>query len=335
MRLEIPAIPEQWIERLSYDGPAVVALALSGSLLAIADEDGGISVRSVGARHPSGEIQRWQPGFPISAIGMSESGSALFARSQDGYRLEVRGIDGESSLRLTPTVPNVPLAVGVFARLDRDDIFVASTEAMRLQAFHPTSGELLIDRRVSRPRGFAYRNFSAMGDRDSVIALGYYMDEGKDSLVKVSLSRLLKDDEEYLANTLYRPDLTDYAYRLAAGPSGAEQAVIYRDAEDDEEDDEDDSNGMDLHGFNGIYFRRLSDGAPGQRIPFTTAVTTGDPIFASGSFVALGTRTALQLVDRATGTTMSMPTGAIAFHPPTSRVVAWAAGKLFMVTVPD
>ncbi|MEN3357825.1 MAG: hypothetical protein V7637_1807 [Mycobacteriales bacterium] len=334
MRLELPAIPERWAAPLPYDGPPVAALALSGSLLAIADDDGTVSLRPVDVAGP--DLLRWRPDFAAGRVDLSGSGTALLVRSRAGDLIEVRDVRSGSSFQLVSAVPGIPLAVGGFAWHGQREILLASTGAGRLQVIDPASGQVLSDRPVRAPRGLVYRGFSAMADRDSVIAVGYYADEAKDSLVRLSVSRLLAEDG-YLEAALHRPEFGDYAYRLAAGPAGPDQAVIYRDAEDDEDpdDEEDDPNRPDVHGLNGVYFRRLDDAVAGQRIPFTTEIRTGDPIFATPSFVAIATAAGLRSVDRSTGTAMLLPAGATAVHPSTTRAVVWAGGRLSLITVPS
>jgi hypothetical protein len=236
----------------------------------------------------------------------------------------------------------VPLAVAGFAQVGMTDVLLASSDSRHLTVFDPTTGQVLVERPAPTRRALVYRRFTPTGDGDSVIALGHYHGEAKDSLVRLALSRLLADDD-YLDEVLHRPDLTDYAYRLAAGPALPGTLVIYRDAEDDEdaedaEDDEDDEDPhrSDVHGLNGFYWRRLVDGAPqGRRIPLIVdGLRTGDPVFATSSYVAVGTSAGLRVVDRASREVMWWPASALAFHVPTRRVAAWADGRLSVITIP-
>ena len=112
-----------------------------------------------------------------------------------------------------------------------------------------------------------------------MIAIGSYAAEMKESLVGISLRRLLAE-EGYLSRTLHRPPLTDYAYELAAGPCGPSAAVFYRDPEDNEdpdqgEEDNDDPNRLDVRGIHGLYVRRLSDLAVVETTRIDAAVPTG------------------------------------------------------------
>ena len=272
------------------------------------------------------ERLRWRPPFPVGRIVLSASGRFIVAQSLDGQAAELRETGGPTSSSIFRTTKaEAPMAAVDFAEARGAEVVLASSEPMRLQVLNPATAETLIDQVVARPRGFCYRFFSSVTDGDSIMAVGYFMHEEKDSVVMLSTSAI-SSSTDYLGHALHRPVVHDYARRLSAGPAGAFEAVFYRDAEgEDDEDFDDDPHPLDVYGFGGVYIRQLSDATILQRIPYDSDIRrTGDPIFATADYVVLGDRREITLIARdGGGIEHTVPATCHAFHPPTKRIVSY------------
>jgi hypothetical protein len=239
-------------------------------------------------------------------------------------------------MRLEGEIAGVPLAVAAIVSTPDRELMIISLERMRLQVRDMQTGELLHDEIVDRPRGFLYRFFVPMEDGDTVVAIGSYAGEMKDSLVALSLRRLLVE-EGYLPRAVSRPAMTDYAYRLAAGPCGPSAAIFYRDPEDDEQmDDEDsaDSNRLDIHGVCGLYVRRLADRAVLETVPIDAAVPSGAALAGTDHHVVVAIREGALIVPRSRAPATLLPGRPLAVDTRTPQcVLASDDGALRLLTV--
>ncbi|WP_290051603.1 hypothetical protein [Amycolatopsis solani] len=279
----------------------------------------------------------WVQPDDVGTLSVAPSGRFLLLRSAAGDAIEVRPTDGAPPLvRLAGDLPGRPTTAAAIAATPDGELLISSTERNRLQVRRLATGELLRDELVREPRGFFFSSLVPMLDGDTVIAIGYYADETKDSLVALSLRRLLTEDG-YLLPTFHRPALQDYAYRLAAGPCGPAVAAFYRDPEDDEDpedDDEDDPNRLDVAGIRGLYLRRLSDRAVLGTAPVDLAVPTGVTLAGTEHHVVLALSEGALVVPRSGAAGTLVPAAHVAVDPRSGRsVLAATDGRLRLLTL--
>jgi len=313
-------------------GPPPAALAIAGDLIATGDAAGRVELFVPDVPEP---LARW-PGIGAGQqVSLAPSGAAVLLRSAAGDLLELRRAnDGHLVARLAARYPGVPLATGTIVGTPYGEVLVASTERMRLRIVDVPTGAVRLDVRVERPRGFEYQSVVPTGDPDTVIAIGRYASEMKDSLIALSLRGLLTD-AEYLPRTVARPAVTDYAYRLAAGPGAGGEAVFYRDPEDDE-DDENDPNRLDVHGIHGYYVRRLADRALVAG-PVDGPAPAGDLLAATAHHILAPVSAGVQVIPRSGGTPTVVPATVIGMDPRAPRCVldSPGTGDLRLLTVPS
>ena len=209
---------------------------------------------------------------------------------------------------------------------DREYVLV-STASGELRAHELPEGAPVVE--VSTPP-FVFEHFVPVAGGETVIALGHYLSEGRDSLLTFAMSSLLSDPgivERVVAGHL---GIDDYAYALAAGPCARDAVVIYRDPEDEEqpsEPDEDEDappDRRDVYGFHGFYLRRLADAALLDRVEAGMGIATGTEVFATGSTIVVRRRDRVEILDR------RHPTAALAslggtihgFDPERGRIVS-------------
>jgi len=317
------------------------ALAVSGDLLAMC---GGrrVSIRSgvSGGRLVPGAS--WEEPGDVGELALAPSGRFLLLRSAAGDAIEVRRTDGGASVMRLEAVPGRPFAAGAIAATPDGELLVASVEHKRLEVRRLDTAEVLHDELVELPRGFFYRHLVPMLDGDSVVAIGYYAGEGKDTLVVISLRRLLTE-AGYLPRAVRPVPLIDDAYRLAAGPCGPSAAVIYRDPEDGEDPEEDDEeldelvdpNRLDVHGVHGLYVRRLSDLAVAETIASDVDLPTGTTLAGTGKHVVAATEGGALVVPRSGGAATLVPAARVAVDARAGRcVLAAADGELRLLVLP-
>jgi hypothetical protein len=140
-----------------------------------------------------------------------------------------------------------------------------------------------------------------MADGDTVIALGNQTSEGKDSFYRFSVDLCLHDPDRAGRMEATSREPADYAHRLAAGPCGSEALVAFRDPEDDEGLDEDESPPDALHGFKGLYVRRLGDLEVMERIPYDAPLSTGAGIMGTADAIVIDRGRGVDLVERGQG----------------------------------
>jgi hypothetical protein len=324
------------ISTLGRTDADLVALAMAGDVLATSDGrrvEVSSGVRS-GALTP---VATWVEPVPVGELALAPSGRHLLLRSAAGDAVEVRSTGGGPPLvRLEGEIPGRPLAIAAIAATPDGELLVASVERMRLQVRRLDTGAVLHDELVDRPRAFLHRVLAPMTDGDTMIAIGSYWAEMKESLVPLSLGRLLTE-EGYLSRTLHRPPFKDYAHELTAGPCGASSAVFYRDPEDDEdpdEDDEEDPNRLDVRGIHGLYVRRLSGGVVVETIPIDAAVTTGAAMAGTEHHVVVALPQGALVVPRSGAPATLVPARLVAIDPRASRcVLASGDGHLRLLTL--
>lgn len=311
------------------DGPPT-ALAVAGDVLATCV---GRRV-TISTGLDSGRLvpnASWTEPADVGTLTLAPSGRFVLLRSAAGDAIEVRATeDGRSVRRLVGDLPGRSTTAATIA----GDLLVSSTERNRLEVRRLTTGDLLHDELVRQPRVFYYRYLVPLSDQDTVVAIGYYVDETKDSLVALSLRRLLTEDG-YLSRTLHRPALHDYAYQLAAGPCGPAAMVCHRDPEDDEDDaDEDDINRLDVTGIRGLYVRRLSDRAVIDTVPLDATVPSGTVLAGTEHHVLVALAAGVLVVPRSGAAPTLMPGERMAVDATTGRCVSVSAdGQLRLLVV--
>ena len=323
-------MPGVEITRLGQLDGAPTALAVAGDVLATCAGRRVTISTGLDSGRPVPNAS-WTEPADVGTLALAPSGRFLLLRSAAGDAIEARTTDdGRSVLRLAGDLPGRSTTAAAVT----GELLISSTERNRLRIHRLDTGDLLHDELVRDPRRFYYRFLIPLPDQDTIVAIGYYADETKDSLVALSLRRLLTEDG-YLSHTLHRPALHDYAYRLAAGPCGPSAAVFYRDPEDDEDDaDEDDTNRLDVTGIHGLYVRRLSDRAVIETVPLDTTVLTGTVLAGTQNHFVVALAAGVLLVPRSGAATTLVPAERVAVDATTGRcVLASADGQLRLLAL--
>jgi hypothetical protein len=298
------------IEVPGTDRP-LTALGLRGDRVALGSGSRA-TVASIGA---ATAVWSRELDWVVRRLELSRSGRFLLAESKAGDALEVW--DVERDRRAARFDSARPVVRGALA-YDRDLLVVAPAE-YELEGHDLEAGERLFAGSTRKPRAFSFERIVPAADGDTLLALGHYFGEGRDSLLVFSLDAIARDSEEAARVTATRKPFDDYAYRLAAGPCGPEHVVVFRDPGDDEEPDEDDDDppDRDVFGYRGLYVRSLRDGSLVERVPYDGPLVTGDPLLGTDRLVAVGSRERLDLVPRggAAETAEQVAAAAVAFDP--------------------
>jgi hypothetical protein len=277
----------------------------------------------------------WESGA-TRQLGLAPSGHFLLERSTGGDAIEVRRTDSGASVVRVQAESGRPWVVGAIVSTQNEELLVASVEPRLLQVHRLDSGEILRHDLVRQPSGFTYAHLVPMTDGDTVAAVGHYPGEGKESLVFLSLRRLLTEPG-YLAQATHRSRAVDDAYQLAAGPCGSAAAVVYRDPEDgeDPEDDEpDDPNRIDVYGMRGLYVRRLSDLAVVQEVPVDIPVPTGTTLAGTPEHLVAALDSGALVVPRSGAPAIVENATTVAMDPRSGWVVlATASGDLRLLAI--
>jgi hypothetical protein len=321
---------------LGHAGAELAAIAVSGDVLAtctgrrIEISSGVISSRLK-------KRATWEEPAEVGTLALAPSGRFLMLRSASGDAIEVRRTDGGASLARLEAEPGRPFAVGTIAGTPDGELLVASIEPKRLEVRHLDTGEKLHDELVERPRGFFHRFLVPLTDGDTVVGIGYYGGEGKDTLAGISLRRLLTEDG-YLAWILNRRPPIDEAYQLAAGPCGQAGAVFYRDpgdGEDPEDECRDDPNRLNVYGVRGLYVRRLSDLSVVGTTPMQpAAVSTGAALTGTEHHFVMAVADGALVVPRSGAPATLLPATRIAIDTGGGRcVLASEDGELRLLAL--
>jgi hypothetical protein len=256
--------------------------------------------------------------------------------SIDRDAIEVRRTeDGASVVRLEAEAGR-PWAVGAIVAAQDEEVLIASIQPKGLQVHRLGSGEVPHNGRYPQSGGFTYEFLVPMSDGDTVAAIGYRPGEGKESLVFLSVRRLLTEPE-YLQRAVDRSASVDDAYLLAAGPCGPAAAVVYRDpedGEDPEEDELDDPNRLDVYGVRGLYVRRLSDMAVIQDVHIGAVVPTGTALAGTQDHFVAALENGVLVVPRSGAPATLVPATTAAMDARSGRLVlATAEGELRLLKI--
>jgi hypothetical protein len=269
----------------------------------------------------------------VGRLELSRTGRFLLAESKAGDALEVWDVERDG--RAARFDSGRPVVRGAFA-YDRDLLVVAPAE-YELEGYELETGERQFAASTRKPRAFSFERIVPAADGDTLLALGHYFGEGRDSLLVLSLDAIARDPAEAARVTVTRKPFDDYAYRLAAGPCGPEHVVVFRDPGDDEDPDEDDDDPQDrdVFGHRGLYVRRLRDGSLVERIPHDGPLVTGDPLLGTERLVAVASRERLDLVPRGDAGSAEQVAAAVIAFDPAENLVAYVDpdGRLTLIAL--
>lgn len=304
------------------------AVALRGTRLVAVSADGEAIVGDCDAEG------RWHlerrlglEGAPAH-IALGRSGRMLLSRPETRDRASVYDLDaGRMVLDIAGSPGRTGSAVVTLTSAGDREYVLVSTASGELRAHELSEGAPVVE--VSTP-SFVFEHFVPVAGGETVIALGHYLSEGRDSLLTFAMASLLSDPgivERVVAGHL---GIDDYAYALAAGPCARDAVVIYRDPEDEEqpsEPDEDEDappDRRDVYGFHGFYLRRLADAALLDRVEAGIGIATGTEVFATASTIVVRRHDRVEILDRRHPTAaLGSLGGAIhGFDPERGRIVS-------------
>lgn len=180
---------------------------------------------------------------------LSCAGSALAIRTSEG--IVVFDLDLRREI-LTVGAPRSALAVVVREQL------LCARSGCEIEAFDIATGRKCW---TVQCETFRFASFVPLDEPGVLVAVGHFAGETKDSLAMVDLAIAAARPDDVFAQFRSKRGVTDYAYRLAAGPAGRDAFVAFRAPEDDEADDD------VMNGLAGLYIRR-TDGAVLHQIPW-------------------------------------------------------------------
>jgi hypothetical protein len=282
-----PLSSTQRVELAGFDPARARLAALAGDVMAFASDT---TLRAyVGRRERHEWPLPWTPGT-LSLSPSGELALIVSARADRGAVIELR--TGATLLDVGRADGRPGSIAATFAATAGGELLVLSRERFVLEALSLPAGDVLFRVECHLPQPFVFDSLHAMLDGDTIVAIGHGESESKDSMATISL-RAQAADADWLSRELTRRTRPwDYAYRLAAGPSGSEGVVAFRDPEEDEVPDEADDDApppaRDVEGFRGFYTRRLADGALVDRLAVDAPIGSGAPLFATTSTIAVG-----------------------------------------------
>lgn len=271
---------------------------LAGGRVAFVGDDGRIDVLDA---ESGDEVRRVVcPG----AIGarLSPGGRRLLVDGPAAASCELISVDDGAVLARFPRDPDDRQTVNASFLVDRagDDIAIVSRQALVLEGFRADDATPVFRIECRNPIAYYFADPVAMLDGDTIIALGHQLSESKDSFYRFSLA-LCRDDPETAGHMeRIHTEPSEYAYRVAVGPCGADALVAFRNARDREVLDEDEIHDNPLYGFNGLYVRRLADGAVLERVPYDAPIDTGAPVMATRDAIVVVRGDGVDLVERGT-----------------------------------
>jgi hypothetical protein len=279
------------------------AVGLRGDRLVAVAEDGGTAV-AVQAQDGSWRVERVQLALSdaIGQLILSRSGQFVLARSRTRDRAVVYDLESGTAIVEVTGKPDVTgSAVTALTSAAGREFVLVSTVGGKVRGHELPGGALMFD---STAPQFVFEHFVPVGGGETLIALGHYLSEGRDSLLTLSMTSLLDDGGSLQRVVNERPGFDDYAYAVAAGPCEPDALVIYRDPEDaerideDEEDEEVLARRRDVYGLHGFYFRDLESGALLGQIPTARGIVTGTELFATKCTIVIARDDRVEILDR-------------------------------------
>jgi len=265
----------------------LVATHIAGGRAAFVRRDGQIQIVDLDSGAPVRSLIRPD----ATSVLLSPSGRHLLVRGPRGLSRELISVDDGASLVTFQRIGRLPQTVSAAFLVDRagDEIVLLSREDLVLEGFRAVDAAPVFRIECRRPIAYYFATPVAMLDGDTIIALGSQPSESKDSFYRFSLA-LCRDDPAAAARM--DPANTapaEYAYRVAVGPCGRDALVAFRDEQGDEQEDDtlddDEVNEDPLHGFSGLYVRRLADRVVVDRISYDAPIRSGAPLMATADAV--------------------------------------------------
>jgi hypothetical protein len=211
----------------------------------------------------------------VDRLRRSSSRRFVAGRRSDGARFWVWDLVANACvLQIDAADPARQRIDGTFCRVRGQDIVLCTRQGSELEGYRLDGTPLF----AYSCETFRFSQLIAFDEEQSLLALGFFDGESKDSLAVVDLGRASTDNDSLFAQFRTKSGVTDYAYRLEAAPCGRDAFVAFRDPEDDESDDAD--GRRELYGYRGLYVRRL-DGSAIERLT-TDALPSDHHVIAGG-----------------------------------------------------
>jgi len=289
--------------RLAAHAPAaseLVTAHIAGGRAAFARRDGNIAVVDLDT---GAYVRSWLRPSATSVV-LSPSGRRLLVHGPNALSCELLSLDDGASLATFQRIGRQPQTVNASFLADRsgDEILLLSREDFVLEGFRAADAAAVFRIECRRPIVYYFADPVAMLDGDTIIALGSQPSESKDSFYRFSLA-LCRDDPA--AASRMDPANTapaEYAYRVAVGPCGRDALVAFRDEQGDEQEEDTLEDGEvhedPLHGFSGLYVRRLADLVVLDRIAYDAPIRSGAPLMATADAVIVGRGAEVDIIAR-------------------------------------
>ena len=315
-------------------GP-LAGLALRGDQLAVVGRWGRVRVGVVSPNGVFDVVATVKLPFGGGRLQLSPSGRHLLAWSPLGDRAVLREIQSDAPLLdLEGTAGVERSVVAGFATSRGGELILTSTAGGRLDGYDVSDGKASLAAALDHV-AFVFEHLVTVGGGDTVMAIGHYPYEGRDSLVTLAVGQLLADPTAVQREIAERQGISEYAYAVAVGPCGSEAVVMHRDPDGEELPDEDDElldGRSDLYGFRGFYVRGLKDGHLQSRTPSDAPVETGAALFATAASIVIGRTDRVETVARTDQRdVVVLPASVHAFDPSSKRIAIAAADGITLV----
>lgn len=235
-------------------------------------------------------------GLRADSLALSPTQRYVVLRSSDQKRLAVWDSTADRAIGEIASAEGKWNPPGALMMAGSTEMLLTSPERMRLAAYRLEDMSPVFDVDFTKPLALTFTHLYPNLDHGGMFfVVGYLYSESKNSLYSFSLTDLAADrppDGQYRMKG--QREISDYAYRLAAGPCGDDAVVIFRDPDHSESTDEndepepDDSGPLaDVWGFRGLYVRRLNDCQIVERIGIDVPLENGADLFATDKHVII------------------------------------------------
>lgn len=233
---------------------------------------------------------------PVARLSVAASGAAVigFDRMHERAWLWRPGLGVRELARATG-----PRSAFAFALVHgRDRLLLLSSRDGELRG-ETLDGELVFAADTRAPHAFFAHSFAELG-RGRLGIVGRTFGDSSDTAITVAVEALLGGPRAIQDALDADAPLIDRAARLAVGRCG-DDAIVFRDPEDDEPADHEIEDLPDVWRLHGFYVRGLASGALVATLPYTGAVPSGAKLVATGAQIAVETPAGVVRIDRATG----------------------------------
>lgn len=261
----------------------LVATHIAGGRAAFVRGDGQIQIVDLDSGAP---VRSWLRPDATSVL-LSPSGRHLLVRGPRALSRELISVDDGASLVTFQRIGRLPQAVSAAFLVDRagDEIVLLSREDLVLEGFRAVDAAPVFRIECRRPIAYYFATPVAMLDGDTIIALGSQPSESKDSFYRFSLAQCRDDPAAAERMDPANTAPAEYAYRVAVGPCGRDALVAFRDEQEDDTLEDGEVHEDPLHGFRGLYVRRLADLVVLDRISYDAPIRSGAPLMATADAV--------------------------------------------------